>query len=304
MASRSLVFRFANVEVREREYALVKAGEVTSVEPKAFRVLLHLLRNPCRLVSKDELINAGWGDTAVTDNSLTRNIALLRRLLGDDPREPRYIETIATVGYRFLYQVEIWEGTSGTLTLVEDRGDDPAGSGATSTYDAKSALAPQPVSAGVGTTSEPSLLQRFFLFFGKTPYQRWEIMHLRMILWCLLVAYLGYRFIVIAPGKWGFALFFLELGCLAFLLTLLSFLVYTGVSERDELLSEVRRTAPWIRCSTVALVLVNWTMAGIAAMSHRVLAAFLVLCSTAGGVKYLLFKAAFDRRAFPEVSQK
>jgi Tol biopolymer transport system component/DNA-binding winged helix-turn-helix (wHTH) protein len=98
----SSVFRFSGVEVRESELHIRRDGEVLPVEPKAFRVLVYLLRNPGRLIPKDELINAGWGDTAVTDNSVTRNIALLRRLLGDDPREPRYIETVSTVGYRFV----------------------------------------------------------------------------------------------------------------------------------------------------------------------------------------------------------
>src|ERR1700744_1935969 len=84
---------------------LVKAGEALPVEPKAFRVLLFLLRNPKRLVTKDEILNAVWNDCAVTDNSLTRSIATLRRLLGDDSREPRFIATVPTVGYRFLCDV-------------------------------------------------------------------------------------------------------------------------------------------------------------------------------------------------------
>jgi predicted Ser/Thr protein kinase len=151
---------------------------------------------------------------------------------------------------------------------------------------------------------EPSLLQRFFKLFGKTPYRRWEIMHLRMILWCLLLAYLGWRFMASAPDKWGFALFFLEIACIALLITLLGFLVYTGASNRGDLLRVIRRMAPWIRGSTVALVFVTWAMAGIAVASHRVLAAFLLLCGTAGGLKYLLFKAAFDSDAFPEPRQK
>lgn len=99
------VFRFSDVEVHERELHLKRDGEVFPIEPKAFRVLLYLLRNPGRLIPKDELLNAGWGDTAVTENSLTRNIALLRRLLDDDTRTPRYIETVSTVGYRFICPV-------------------------------------------------------------------------------------------------------------------------------------------------------------------------------------------------------
>jgi DNA-binding winged helix-turn-helix (wHTH) protein/Tol biopolymer transport system component len=111
--NKSIVFKFADVEVREREFRLVKAGEVLPVEPKTFRVLLYLLRNPQKLIPKEELLNAVWGDAAVTDSSLTRTIAQLRRLLGDDIRNPRYIETVATVGYRFLHKVEIAEDIRG-----------------------------------------------------------------------------------------------------------------------------------------------------------------------------------------------
>jgi Tol biopolymer transport system component/DNA-binding winged helix-turn-helix (wHTH) protein len=106
---KSFVFRFAEIEVREREFSLFKAGEVFPVEPKAFRVLLILLRNPQKLISKEEILNEVWGDTAVTENSLARSIALIRRLLGDETRNPRYIETVATVGYRFICKVEASE---------------------------------------------------------------------------------------------------------------------------------------------------------------------------------------------------
>jgi serine/threonine protein kinase len=142
---------------------------------------------------------------------------------------------------------------------------------------------------------EPSLLSRFFSLFGATPYRRWEVMHLRMLVWCLLLAYLGWRFLACAPQKWGSALFFLELACIAFLLISLSFLLYAGASNPSSLAHEICRFAPWVRWTTVALVLVTWVMAGTVFASHRILATFLVLCGTAGGFKYLLFKTAFDR---------
>jgi DNA-binding winged helix-turn-helix (wHTH) protein/tetratricopeptide (TPR) repeat protein len=106
---RCVVFTFADVEVREREFCIVKAGELLPVEPKAFRVLLFLLRSPHRLIAKDELLDAVWNDCTVSENSLTRSIALLRRLLADDTREPRYIATVPTVGYRFLCDVKVAE---------------------------------------------------------------------------------------------------------------------------------------------------------------------------------------------------
>ena len=101
MASKSFVFRFDDVEVREREFSLTKAGKVLAVEPKAFRALIFLLRNPQKVISKEELLNSVWGDIAVAEASLTRCIWLLRRLLGDDINRPRYIETVFGVGYRF-----------------------------------------------------------------------------------------------------------------------------------------------------------------------------------------------------------
>ena len=120
MAGKFFVFRFADVEVHEREFSLTKAGEVLPVEPKAFRVLLILLRNPQKLVTKEELLNAVWGDVAVGDNSLARSIALLRRLLGDDTRNPRYISTVQTVGYRLVCPVEASEDGYGLQPLPEE----------------------------------------------------------------------------------------------------------------------------------------------------------------------------------------
>ena len=90
----SSVFKFEDVEVRESEYSLTRAGETVAVEPTAFRVLIYLLRNAGRLVTEDEMIEAVWQGSAVSDNSLTRAVATLRRLLGDNPREPRLIATI------------------------------------------------------------------------------------------------------------------------------------------------------------------------------------------------------------------
>jgi DNA-binding winged helix-turn-helix (wHTH) protein/Tol biopolymer transport system component len=110
------VFKFADVEVREREFLLIKAGERIPVEPKAFRVLLYLLRTPGRLIPKDEIVGSVWNDSAVSDNSLTRSIAQLRRVLGDDSREPLYILTVPTVGYRFLCEVSAAEDGFGMST--------------------------------------------------------------------------------------------------------------------------------------------------------------------------------------------
>ncbi len=144
-ADKSIVFRFADVEVRERELLLVKAGEVLAVEPKAFRVLIYLLHNPQRVIPKEELLNAVWGDTAVTENSLTRSILKLRRVLEDDAHEPRFIETVATVGYRFACKVDVFEDIPASPEAHLLRNTTPSGksSGATaSLYVLQAAHAP------------------------------------------------------------------------------------------------------------------------------------------------------------------
>src|SRR5579862_2167019 len=114
----------ANVVPVGEDNRLVKAGEVAPIEPKAFRVLLFLLHNPQRLITKEELLDAVWADAAVTESSLTRSIAKLRRVLGDDFQEPRYINTVATVGYRFIGKVEVSEDPSGDAQAKTKEPDD------------------------------------------------------------------------------------------------------------------------------------------------------------------------------------
>jgi TolB-like protein/DNA-binding winged helix-turn-helix (wHTH) protein/Flp pilus assembly protein TadD len=129
---KSCVFTFADIEVREREFCIVKNGEVLAIEPKAFRVLLCLIRNPRQLVSKDELLDAVWNDCSVSENSLTQCIARLRRALGDDTHEPRYIATVPTLGYRFLQEVQVAEDGQLPLGLPVQNGQ-VTESGATET---------------------------------------------------------------------------------------------------------------------------------------------------------------------------
>jgi len=98
-------FQFDDVLVDPEAFRVSKAGRVLPLEPKAIRVLVYLAENRPRAVSKDELMTAVWEDAAVTDNALTRIVAQLRKSLGDSSREPKYIETVPTLGYRFIAEV-------------------------------------------------------------------------------------------------------------------------------------------------------------------------------------------------------
>src|SRR5262245_26306781 len=77
-------------------------GGQVSVPPKAFLVLRQLMEQPHRLVTKDELMDAVWPDTHVTETVLNVAIGQLRQALGDDPRQPRFIETVHRRGFRWI----------------------------------------------------------------------------------------------------------------------------------------------------------------------------------------------------------
>jgi Tol biopolymer transport system component/DNA-binding winged helix-turn-helix (wHTH) protein len=109
MTDKLLLYQFDNVQVDLQTFRVSKDGEPVSLEPKAFEVLVFFIRHQGRLVEKSELLDAVWHDSFVTPNALTRVIAQLRKSLGDDAKEARYIETVPTRGYRFIAAVKAVE---------------------------------------------------------------------------------------------------------------------------------------------------------------------------------------------------
>jgi len=103
----AVMYRFDRFQADEDGFRLVADGAQVALEPKALRVLLYLIQNRGRLVRKQELLDAVWGEAAVTESALTRSIGLLRKTLEDDSRDPRFIETVPTAGYRFIAEVEV-----------------------------------------------------------------------------------------------------------------------------------------------------------------------------------------------------
>ena len=82
---------------------LRRGVEEVALRPKSFEVLVYLVEHHGRLVTKDELIEAVWPDTAVTDNSLAQCLVEIRRALGDDSQQ--LIRTVARRGYIFTAPV-------------------------------------------------------------------------------------------------------------------------------------------------------------------------------------------------------
>ena len=94
--------RFDRFELDEAEARLTCAGQAVPLAPKPFAVLCTLARTPRMLVTKNALLDAVWGHRFVTESVLKSAISEVRAALGDDPKAPRYIETVSRRGYRFI----------------------------------------------------------------------------------------------------------------------------------------------------------------------------------------------------------
>ncbi len=127
------------VDIPLREIAPISGGDATRVTLKSLGVLLTLVAHANRLVSREALLEWVWPDTLPGDDVVTQAITQLRRALGDDRDQPRYIDTIAKQGYRLIAPVE-WLVEPASVAAVETSSDAPPVAGTeTSTTTAPSA---------------------------------------------------------------------------------------------------------------------------------------------------------------------
>lgn len=95
----------------------VSSGQtIVRLEPKAMEVLLCLAQHSGEVVPRRTLVDRVWATEFITDSTLTHTIADLRRAFGDDPRAPRFIETIPKRGYRLVPEIGLPEGASAPPT--------------------------------------------------------------------------------------------------------------------------------------------------------------------------------------------
>src|SRR5580704_19709506 len=87
---------------------LSRNAEVVRLEARTMRLLLCLAERAGELVSIEELLKEVWPGVIVTSDSVYQAVASLRRVLGDDPKHPRYIATVPRLGYRMLAPVSPW----------------------------------------------------------------------------------------------------------------------------------------------------------------------------------------------------
>ncbi len=112
-------YRFGEFTVDREQKVLLRNGSPLPMAPKVFDTLLILVDNGGRIVEKKELMNRLWPDSFVEESNLTFNIQQLRKALGDNARQPRFIETVARRGYRFI--AEVTENPSSIAPKVESK---------------------------------------------------------------------------------------------------------------------------------------------------------------------------------------
>src|ERR1700688_3583310 len=147
------LYRFGQFVLDPGRRTLFRADSPVSLTPKAFDVLLFLVQNPNRLVTKEELLQAVWGDTFVEEGNLTQYISLLRKALGDNSEDTRLIVTIFRKGYQFTARVTVEEAED-----IAKHAKLQADATETSTTDAR----PVEVPTKEKVTKSPVRLRRWF----------------------------------------------------------------------------------------------------------------------------------------------
>lgn len=112
-------FEFGPFVLDPLAHTFVQDGQEVPLPPKAFAVLLLLVRNAGRVVTKDEINREVWGDVAVEEQNIPLNIHLARKAIGDNAESPTYIVTVARLGYRFVAPVVVKGRVTSPLVATE-----------------------------------------------------------------------------------------------------------------------------------------------------------------------------------------
>jgi pimeloyl-ACP methyl ester carboxylesterase/DNA-binding winged helix-turn-helix (wHTH) protein len=113
------VYAFGAFRLDVRNATLERDGAPLPLTPKAFSVLLHLVRNAGQLVTKEEFLDVIWPGVFVGDAALKVCVREIRKTLDDDPQTPTYIQTAHRRGYRFVAPVTPVEGSAATTTAAD-----------------------------------------------------------------------------------------------------------------------------------------------------------------------------------------
>jgi DNA-binding winged helix-turn-helix (wHTH) protein len=117
------LYEFGPYVMDARSRILLRDGATVRLTPKAFDTLFVLVRHASQVVEKEQLLKEVWPDIFVEEGSLSHNIHGLRKALGDDSSEPRYIETIPKRGYRFVAPVKRSQAATQQIGFSDLEGD-------------------------------------------------------------------------------------------------------------------------------------------------------------------------------------
>ena len=112
------LYRFGEFTLDADQKVLTRDGKPLLLAPKVVDTLVTLVQSGGRIIEKEELMTRLWPDTYVEESNLTYTIVQLRKMLGDDARRPRYIETIPKRGYRFIIEVEEALSDMGSIAVL------------------------------------------------------------------------------------------------------------------------------------------------------------------------------------------
>jgi pimeloyl-ACP methyl ester carboxylesterase/DNA-binding winged helix-turn-helix (wHTH) protein len=98
-------FLFGDYAIDANRRELSRAGDAVHVEPQVFDLILHLIRNRDRVVSKEDLLANVWDGRIVSESTLSNRINAARRAIGDSGEQQQFIKTIARRGLRFVGEV-------------------------------------------------------------------------------------------------------------------------------------------------------------------------------------------------------
>jgi DNA-binding winged helix-turn-helix (wHTH) protein len=106
-AGKDAIYAFGPFCLDARKHKLTKKGRKVDLNVKPTQVLLALVEQAGKFVSKEDLLKQVWGGIAVSDDSLYQHVSVLRKALGQRPKDNKYIMTIPGGGYKFVAPVKI-----------------------------------------------------------------------------------------------------------------------------------------------------------------------------------------------------
>jgi len=118
-------YRFSEFILSPRRRLLVCNGRERPLIPRYFDLLVFLIERRAEAVHRRDIFDRVWSDVVVSDSALSQAIRTIRRVLGDDSREPRFVRTVSRHGYRFVFPDVVEEDDEGEwqIAAVGSRGE-------------------------------------------------------------------------------------------------------------------------------------------------------------------------------------